>query len=113
MSWQTIEGHDENVQAFRQAIERGRLAHAYLLVGPTGIGKRLFAETLARTLLCEDQPATEFEPCGRCPACAQVLADSHPDLIKVARPADKSAFPIDLIRRVIHDLGFKPDRGRY
>ena len=89
MSWQTIEGHDDVVQAFRQAIERGRLAHAYLLIGPSGIGKRLFARTLAQTLLCENRPEKGFEPCGHCPDCTQVLAGSHPDVITLGRGSDE------------------------
>ncbi len=113
MSWQTIDGHDSVVQDFRQAIERGRLAHAYLFVGPPGIGKRLFARKLAQTLLCEVRSQAEFEPCGKCPGCIQVAADSHPDLIMLGRAADEHALPIDTVRRAIHDLGFKPDRGRY
>lgn len=113
MSWQAIEGHDAVVQDFRQAIERGRLAHAYLLVGPPGIGKRLFARKLAQTLLCEARSHAEFEPCCRCPGCIQVAADSHPDLILLGRAADEHSLPIDTVRRAIHDLGFKPDRGRY
>jgi len=113
MSWQSIEGHDEVVQSFRQALERGRLAHAYLLVGPRGVGKRLFARTLAQTLLCEDRLESVFDPCGRCPGCAQARAGSHPDQILLGRAADEHELPIDTIRQVIHDLGFKPDRGRY
>jgi DNA polymerase-3 subunit delta' len=113
MSWQNIDGHDDVVRSFHQAIERGRLAHAYLLIGPSGIGKRLFARKLAQTLLCEVRPENEFEPCGQCPGCAQVLADSHPDLIQLGRLADKHELTIEVIRQVLHDLGFKPDRGRY
>jgi DNA polymerase-3 subunit delta' len=113
MSWQSVEGHDDVLQSFRQAVERGRLAHAYLFVGASGIGKRLFARTLAETLLCEHRAESEFQPCGTCPGCAQVNADSHPDLIMLGRGADEHELPIDTIRRVIHDLGFKSDRGRY
>ena len=113
MSWQNIEGHDEVVRSFQQALERGRLAHAYLLVGPPGVGKRLFARALAQTLLCEGRAANQFQPCGQCAACAQVRADSHPDLIQVGRGSDEHELPIDTIRQVIHDLGFKPARGRY
>jgi DNA polymerase-3 subunit delta' len=111
--WQAIEGHDDVVQAMRQAWERGRLGHAYLLVGPSGVGKRMFARALAQTLLCEGRPGEAFDPCGDCPACAQVRAGSHPDLIQQGRDADSAEFKIAAMRQVIRDLGFKPDRGRH
>jgi DNA polymerase-3 subunit delta' len=114
MAWQGIEGHDEQVTAFRQALAKGRLAHAYLFAGPPGIGKRLFARALAKSLFCESRPEADLDPCGECPACRQSDAATHPDLIAVARPPDKTDLPIELIRdQVIRGLSFKPDRGRY
>src|SRR5262245_58556329 len=102
-TWKAIEGHDEVVQFFRQAVERGRLGHAYLLVGAKGVGKRRFAETLAQTLLCENRLPDQFDPCGTCLSCGQVRAESHPDLIKVGRQNDEHELPIETVRRVIHD----------
>ena len=57
MSWQRIRGHEALVEAFQRVVKRGRLAHAYLFVGPPGVGKRLFAAELAKALLCESQGA--------------------------------------------------------
>lgn len=113
MAWQSIEGHDDIVQHFARAEQRGRLGHAYLFVGPSGVGKRHFAEKLAQTLLCEDRDRSVFEPCGRCTACLQVTAQSHADLIRIGRSSDQNELPIETIRQLIHDLGFKPARGRY
>ena len=56
MSWSQILGHQRQIDAFRQIVGRRRLAHAYLFVGPAGIGKRLFAKQLAKALLCEGNP---------------------------------------------------------
>ena len=55
-----------------------RLPHAMLLSGPTGVGKRRFAEALARSLLCE-APTDEGMACDRCSACRWFDAGSHPD----------------------------------
>ena len=52
MNWENIRGAGEQVQRFRRSIERGRLAHAYLFVGPEGIGKKLFARSLAQCMHC-------------------------------------------------------------
>ncbi|MCA9155715.1 MAG: hypothetical protein KDA38_13045, partial [Planctomycetales bacterium] len=66
MSWQEVRGHDRQVDWFRQAVRRGRLASTFLFVGPSGIGKRTFALKLAQALLCERNPESELEPCGAC-----------------------------------------------
>lgn len=95
MSWQGIEGHDENVERFRRSLATGRLASTFLFVGPPGIGKRTFALKLAQSLLCEVASDTELNPCGTCPSCQQVAAQSHPDLELVAKPADKSIIPVE------------------
>ena len=42
--WESLRGHQNQVEMFRRAIGRGRVAHAYLFIGPSGIGKKLFAE---------------------------------------------------------------------
>ncbi|HTU24387.1 MAG TPA: DNA polymerase III subunit delta' [Pirellulales bacterium] len=95
--WQGILGHDEVVARFRRALARGRLASTYLFVGPKGVGKHTFAMRLAQALLCSERPAVALDPCGACDSCQQVLARSHPDLLLVAKPADKSAIPLALL----------------
>ncbi|MGD9649109.1 MAG: ATP-binding protein [Pirellulales bacterium] len=97
MPWLDVEGHDEVAERFRRALERGRMAGTYLFVGPAGIGKRTFALRLAQTLLCRSRPAAEMNPCGVCPACQQVRAQTHPDLLLVGKPPDKSTIPLDLL----------------
>src|SRR4051794_29028467 len=96
MSWSQIFGHQRQVDAFRQIVARGRLAHAYLFVGPAGIGKRLFARELAKALLCESAGRqaqsrnVNLEACDRCEACLLVDAGTHPDLFAVSRPEEKN-----------------------
>lgn len=111
MSWRNVRGHDENVSMLRQAMAEGRFPHAFLFVGPDGIGKRLFAKTLAQALLCERSPESAFDPCGVCPSCVQVMAGTHPDVLTVAKPEDKHELPISTIRDLCIDLGLKPMRG--
>jgi len=111
MSWERVRGHDRQIQLFAQARERGRLAHAYLLVGPPGIGKRLFAGELARALLCENPVPGKLEGCDRCPGCIQVLAGTHPDFFTAARPAESQTIPIEVIREFCRTLSLKPVRG--
>ncbi len=99
------------VESIRRAMLGGRLPHAFLFVGPEGVGKLAFALKLAQTLLCERVPEADLAPCGVCPGCVQVVGGTHPDLLRVARPEDKHELPIRVIRDLCLDLGLKPARG--
>src|SRR5262245_47271126 len=111
MSWTAIKAHHAIADGFARVAARGRLAHAYLFVGLNGIGKRLFARQLAKTLLCENRPADRFDSCDRCAACKLVDAGTHPDLFEVGRPEEKHEFPIDTMRDLLASLALKPARG--
>lgn len=92
-------------------ITNRRLAHAYLFTGPPGIGKKLFATELAKTLLCADD-SNPLEACDKCPSCIQVEADSHPDFYLVHRPEDAHEFPIELMREVCRRFALTSALGR-
>ncbi len=111
MPWRSVRGHDRVVDDLRRSLAQGRLPHAFLFVGPEGVGKHLFAKTLAQALLCERSPEAALEPCGACPSCLQVESGSHPDVLVVSRPEDKHELPIRVIRELCLDLGLKPMRG--
>jgi DNA polymerase-3 subunit delta' len=112
MSWSTILGHEQRIDAFRQIVARHRLAHAYLFVGPAGVGKRRFAQELAKALLCESTktPRT-LDACDQCDACLLVDAGTHPDLFQVARPEDKNEFPAELMKELCRGFSLKAARG--
>ena len=110
MSWNRIRGQDAARQTFFSALERNRLAHAYLLVGPDGVGKQLFARELAKAFLCEKPPA-KLTACDSCPACAQVEAGTHPDLLYLRTPEGKHELPVDEMRNFCTQLALKPARG--
>ncbi|MFG0336269.1 MAG: DNA polymerase III subunit delta', partial [Maioricimonas sp. JB049] len=110
-------GHADQMAMFRRALERGRTAHAYLLIGPDGIGKRQFAWVVAQCLFCRETDDAQLSACGECPACKQVAAGSHPDLLTVGCPEGKKELPIELMvgsreRRgregLCHDLSLRP-----
>jgi DNA polymerase-3 subunit delta' len=112
LAWQRIRGHDALVEGFRRAVQRGRLAHAYLFTGPAGIGKRLFAVELAKALLCENATPDSLQACDRCPSCIQVEASTHPDFFTAVRPPEALEFPIDLMRELCQSFSLKSARGR-
>jgi DNA polymerase-3 subunit delta' len=110
--WHSLRGHDRVVTTLRRALAQGRFPHAFLFVGPEGIGKHSFALRLAQALLCERVPEAKLDPCGECPGCLQVMAGTHPDLLLVAKPEDRQELPIRIIRDLCLDLGLKPMSGR-
>lgn len=113
MSWQHIRGHEALVREFTHAVRRGRLAHAYLFTGPPGIGKRLFALELAKTLLCERSPGTDpWQACDICASCKLVAAGNHPDLNIAGRPTDTNELPIKVVRDLCQTLALKSAYGR-
>ncbi|MGH7193695.1 MAG: ATP-binding protein [Candidatus Saccharimonadales bacterium] len=120
MPWHGIEGHDAVVEQFRLSLERGRLASTYLFVGPAGVGKHSFALKLAQAMLCQTRPAEQLDPCGQCAGCAQVMAGTHPDLLRIAKPSDRSLIPVELLigsgekrmhEGLCHDISLKPFMG--
>lgn len=112
MSWRSVRGHDRVIEQLRAGAKSGRLPHAFMFVGPEGIGKRTFALKLAQALLCEKNPEGLLDPCEACPGCALAAAGTHPDLITAGRPDDKQELPIRVIRDLCASFALKPARGR-
>jgi DNA polymerase-3 subunit delta' len=112
VSWERVRGHEALVRSFERAVQRGRLAHAYLFTGLPGVGKRLFAEELARALLCQESVSGRLEACDLCSSCRLLEAGTHPDFLYAARPEDKHEWPIDNMREVLQAFALKPARAR-
>ncbi|MBS0265105.1 MAG: DNA polymerase III subunit delta' [Planctomycetes bacterium] len=106
MGWDSILGHEREVEKLRYGCAAGRLAHAYAFVGTAGIGKYRFARYFAQCLLCERHTDAELQACGECPSCQQVQAHTHPDLLVVQLPEDKRELPIRLF------IGEDESRGK-
>src|SRR5438309_11863402 len=68
-----VQSHVSNT--LKGAIERGRVAHGYLLCGPRGVGKTTLARVLAMALNCENR-RPDGEPCGQCASCTRIWAGS-------------------------------------
>ncbi|MCA9117094.1 MAG: hypothetical protein KDA79_18610, partial [Planctomycetaceae bacterium] len=106
MVWEQLRGHAGKAEMFRRSVGRGRLSHAWLFSGPAGTGRRLFAHLLAQCLFCTEVEDSLLEACGHCHNCRQMQAGSHPDLLEVACPPDKSVLPIESL------VGVTERRGR-
>ncbi len=66
MAWSSVLDQERVVQTLRRALTQERVAHAYLLHGPDGVGKRAVAYEMARALQCPEQAD---EACAACPPC--------------------------------------------
>ncbi len=120
MGWDKVIGHQAAKERFDRSAARNRVASTYLFVGPDGIGKTKFATQLAKGILCEQTADNSIDSCDQCPACQQMDALTHPDLIRVCRPEGKAFIPIELFigpkekrhrQGLCHDIGLKPFSG--
>lgn len=88
--FQGILGQSGAVEILRASLRGGRVAHGYLLTGPSGVGKETLARRLAAALLCSgrrpEQPADQV--CGSCPSCTRVERGTHPDVHLVLPEAE-------------------------
>lgn len=96
MSFQQIIDQPRVVDALRRAIERKRVAHAYLFFGPDGVGKRAAALAFAKALQCERGGP---DPCDVCTSCSKVNRLIHPD-VQVLLPSPKDTSPEDIAERL-------------
>jgi DNA polymerase-3 subunit delta' len=108
MLFTSIKGHADALAALHNALKTERLAHAYLFVGPSGIGKKRTALALAQAVLCTENPG---EGCDTCAACISVVSGSHPNLTRVNPEVGKSTIGIDQVRELQHFLGLQSARG--
>lgn len=98
----------EPIRALDAELRDGRLGHAPMLLGPSGLGKRELGEWLVRRILCLDPKAA---PCGRCRSCTLIEAGTHPDLFRLGVAADKNEIVVEQVREFSAALGLTPSLG--
>jgi len=119
MNWGII-GHEWAVDILRRSIGGGRVAHAYLLSGPAGVGKALLALRLAQALNCETGGS---DPCLVCRTCRRIERGNYPDVriagmasqafgLKAEDAARQKELKIDTVREWQSDIMLRPYEGR-
>jgi DNA polymerase III subunit gamma/tau len=103
-----VVGQAAIVRTMRNAVERGKVHHAYLFVGSRGTGKTSIAKILARSLNCVNGPT--LEPCGECESCVSIAAGTSLDVIEMDAASNNS---VDDIRELREKVGFAPALGRW
>jgi DNA polymerase-3 subunit delta' len=98
-------------QRLDSLLRSGKLPHALLFAGPSGVGKQRFVNAFAHYLMC-DSPAQGMA-CGNCRQCVLNKAGSHPDLKWVAPEEKSKQIKIDQIRSLVETLGHTSQQGGY
>jgi DNA polymerase-3 subunit gamma/tau len=107
-SFGEVVGQEHIVRTLSNAVERGRVHHAYLFVGSRGTGKTSMAKILARSLNCVHGPT--LTPCGECEPCRTIAAGTSLDVIEMDAASNRS---VDDIRELRERVGFAPAAGRW
>ncbi len=108
MKFSQVAGHTRQLAPLRAALVNGRLHHAYLFVGPEGIGKRSIAIALAQAIHCE---AGRDDCCDHCLPCLRIRNRNHPDVRTVGRLDGKKEITIDQVRRIESELRYRSFGG--
>src|SRR6202011_5154478 len=101
-------GQEHVRRALVNALESGRVHHAFLFSGTRGVGKTTIARILAKCLNCES--GVTAEPCGVCASCRDIDAGRFPDLIEVDAASRTN---VDDTRELLDNVQYAPTRGRY
>jgi DNA polymerase-3 subunit gamma/tau len=104
----SVVGQRHVTATLANALERDRVAHAFLFTGVRGVGKTTVARLLARALNCKSRKGAE--PCNECDSCAAILSGSSVDVIEIDGASNRG---IEEVRSLIESSAYRPALGPY
>ena len=108
MTFDDVVGQEHVVRTLRHAIEAGRIANAYLFIGPRGIGKTTLSRIFAKALNCTSPNGVE--PCGKCGNCAEIAAGRSLDVTELDAASHNK---VEDVKPIIESVQFKPTSSKY
>ena len=108
MTFNDVVGQEHVVRTLRNAIESGRIANAYLFIGPRGIGKTTTSRILAKALNCTNPNGVE--PCGECENCRQIAAGRSIDVTELDAASHNK---VEDVKPIMDAVQFKPVASKY
>jgi len=108
MIFDDVVGQEHITETLKKAIEKNRVAHAYIFTGTRGVGKTTTARIMARALNCEKGPTAN--PCGVCESCKSITGGTSFDVLEIDGASNNS---VQDIRELRENVGYSTMTGKY